>query len=33
VVTEENPAQRVYTRQGFRAIDTTVTVLIPDGPP
>jgi GNAT superfamily N-acetyltransferase len=32
VVTEENPAQRVYTRQGFRAIDTTVTVLIPDGP-
>jgi GNAT superfamily N-acetyltransferase len=32
VVTEKNPAQRVYIRHGFRAADTTVTVLIPDVP-
>jgi GNAT superfamily N-acetyltransferase len=32
VVTEENPARHVYTRHGFRAVSTTITVLIPDGP-
>lgn len=32
VVTEENPAQHVYTRHGFRTISTTTTVLIPDLP-
>jgi GNAT superfamily N-acetyltransferase len=31
VVTEENPARRVYTRHGFRIASTTTTVLIPDG--
>jgi len=32
VVTEKNPARRVYTRHGFEVVDTTTTVLIPDGP-
>lgn len=32
VVTEGNPAQRLYVRLGFRVVDTTITVLIPDGP-
>jgi GNAT superfamily N-acetyltransferase len=32
VVTEGIPAQRVFARHGFRGVDTTITVLIPDGP-
>jgi GNAT superfamily N-acetyltransferase len=32
VVTEKNPAQRVYVRHGFRVVETTITVLIPDSP-
>jgi GNAT superfamily N-acetyltransferase len=32
VVTEDNPARHLYTRHGFRTLDTTVTVLIPARP-
>jgi GNAT superfamily N-acetyltransferase len=32
VVTEGNPAQRVYSRHGFHVAETTITVLIPDCP-
>jgi GNAT superfamily N-acetyltransferase len=29
VVTDQNPARRVYAQHGFQVVDTTVTVLIP----